>query len=121
MRVVFVLLLIGVIAGYAAVSSPELRGPFATPRPSAVIAPTVATPAVQLIQLPVERIEIPSRPVSCVQPSPVPVFVDVRGVSTAVGGELVSQLVPVSAGNDPQCSVWWGQPPNLKLPGRTGR
>lgn len=40
MVVVSVLLILGVLAGYAAVSSPELRGPFATPRPSAAVAPS---------------------------------------------------------------------------------
>jgi hypothetical protein len=43
MLVVSLLLLGGVIAGYAAVSSPELRGPYATPRPG-VVGPQ-ATPA----------------------------------------------------------------------------
>jgi hypothetical protein len=38
------LLLVGILAGYAAVSSPELRGPYATPRPGVVNAPR-STPA----------------------------------------------------------------------------
>jgi hypothetical protein len=36
------LLLAGILAGYAAVSSPDLRGPYATPRPGVVKAPRSA-------------------------------------------------------------------------------
>jgi hypothetical protein len=39
------LLLVGVVAGYAAVSSPELRGPYATPRPLPSLVHALVAPA----------------------------------------------------------------------------
>jgi hypothetical protein len=110
--VISVLLLLGVVAGYAAVSSPELRGPYATPRPlpSVVNAPR-STPA------PIQRSDPASvilfRSADCVDPgaiSPTTISANAQRVTTLLNGSTVTTILP-NAGANP-CAVWWGQPPN---------
>ena len=131
MLVISALLLVGVVAGYAAVSSPELRGPYATPRPSVVNAPRF-TPA-PLVTFEPAAFNPPFA--SCVFPP------SVQAASASVGPPSV-QVPPVFVGNtiyvyDQQgqnviavirssvgsaCSpVIWGQPPNGIPFGRVGR
>ena len=106
-----VLLLLGVVAGYAAVSSPELRGPYATPRPlpSIVHAP-VLTPA------PVGDIAPASsyiQSADCVGPAvvrPTTGLVNGQRVTTILNGQTVTTIFSGTSGNP--CAVWWGQPPN---------
>ena len=122
MLVVSALLLVGVIAGYAAVSSPELRGPYATPRPSVVNAPHL-TPADNVIFRP-GAINPPVAP--CFPPSvQVPsAFVGNTVRSTTYvydeHGQNVIEVIRSSVAV--ACSpVIWGQPPNGIPFDRVGR
>jgi hypothetical protein len=98
--VISLLLLIGVVAGYAAVSSPELRGPYATPRPSPAVLHAVFTPA------PASSIEPAafSRPAAACS-APLSVWV----ATTVVNGQAVSTTVVNASGNP--CLIRWGNPP----------
>jgi hypothetical protein len=106
-----VLLLVGVVAGYAAISSPELRGPYATPRPlpSLVHAP-VFTPA------PVGDIAPASvyiQSADCLGPAvsrPTTVVVSGQRVSTILNGQTVTTILAAVA--SAPCAVSWGQPPS---------
>jgi hypothetical protein len=97
--VISILLIAGVLAGYAAVSSPELRGPYATPRPSvAVVAAVRFTPA------PFVRAE----PAAAVAPSsgcilPGSVFT----ATVFVGGQLVPISRPVTPSTSESCAIVW--------------
>lgn len=117
--VISLLLLVGVVAGYAAVSSPELRGPYATPRPSVVNAPRI-TPA-PVASLEPAAISVPFV-LGCVGPDGVRATIAVGSPlpMVAVGGPLlvvydrtgqnVIASVPMSVSS--ACGVVWGQPPN---------
>jgi len=116
MLVVSALVLAGVIAGYAAVTSPELRGPYATPRPSVVNAPHL-TPADTVI---FEPAAIDARFVPCLFPRSVQVpwvYVgngDPLGNTTYVydqQGQNVIMVVRMSVAT-PCSPAMWGQPPN---------
>ena len=107
--VISVLLLAGVVAGYAAVSSPDLRGPYATPRPSVVNAPRF-TPA-PVASLEPAAISVPFVP-RCVAPDSVRVMTVVVGTLSVYDrtGRNISASVPTSMSNP--CVVIWGQPPS---------
>lgn len=99
MLAISVLLLVGVVAGYAAVSSPELRGPYATPRPlpSTVNAPGVTGATVW-------RIETASRggpSVVCVEPrsarGPTAVVLGQTQVYDRLGQTMITTL-PAAVG-----------------------
>ena len=104
MLAVSLLLLVGVVAGYAAVSSPELRGPYATPRP----LPSVVN-APRFTPMPVGSIEPasigggPYYP-GCVVPGAV------WASTVFVNGHSVI-VTTVASTNNP-CVIQWGQPPS---------
>ena len=125
---VSVLLMVGVVVGYGAVSSPELRGPFATPRPSAAFdLPTTsaqvfiqAPPTLYIttdvpagaadclrIVLPHEtNVFVAGRPITVVRPVPDPP----PGVETGVViGPNGATGVMWNTCDD---RVIWGQPPS---------
>ena len=106
--VISVLLLVGVVAGYAAVSSPELRGPFATPRPlpSVVHAP-VFTPA---LAGSIEPASIQRSSVACVVPGSGQMTTILTTTLVANGQTVITTLLPGTSSNP--CAVQWGQPPN---------
>ena len=110
--VLSLLLLGGVIAGYAAVSSPELRGPYATPRPSVVNEPRLRP--VPLASLEPSSISTFGSSVACVTSGSAPpawILVDGPGVIvTSPSGQNVTVSVRPSASN--ACIVIWGQPPS---------
>jgi hypothetical protein len=112
--VISFLLLLGVVAGYAAVSSPELRGPYATPRPlpSVVSAPRF-TPA------PAGSVEPASLTTLgfsfvCVVPGSAQltwIFVNGQNVTvTSPTGQNMTVSLPTSVSTT--CPVFWGQPPS---------
>jgi hypothetical protein len=116
--VISVLLVVGVVAGYAAVSSPELRGPYATPRPlpSIVHAPFTQAPSAGIAPA-----AISGRSEACVLPASVrvpTVFVGTRTYVYDRLGQSLIAIVPTSV-SDP-CPVFWGQPPN-PIPDRIAR
>jgi len=111
MLVLSLLLLGGVIAGYAAVSSPELRGPYATPRPSVVNAPRLR-PAPVASPEPWPTTTLGSS-VACASPASVPwawILVDGPGVIVTSPSQNVTVSVRPSVSN--ACIVIWGQPPS---------
>lgn len=115
MLVLSLLLLGGVVAGYAAVSSPELRGPYATPRPSVVNAPRV-TPA-PIASIDPAAISWPFAPCvmppSLQMPSAVQVPPSVVGNTIYVYDQSGQNLVTVIRSSGVACSpVIWGQPPS---------
>lgn len=110
---ILALLLIGVVAGYAAVSSPELRGPYATPRPSVVNAPLLV-PAQAARTEPLSNTTFGSS-VACLMPDSAPptwIFVGGPAVTvTSPSGQNVTVSVRSSASTTCPALIW-GQPPN---------
>ena len=107
--VISVLLLVGVVAGYAAVSSPELRGPFATPRPLAsVVHAPVFTPAPIGSTKPAS---LQRTSIACVVPGSAQ-LTTILTTTVFVNGQTVTTTILPGASSNP-CAVWWGQPPNL--------
>lgn len=107
--VLSVLIVVGMAVSYAAVSSPEFRGPYATPRPlpSAVQAP-LFTPA----PVAIDPATLRGPAVTCVLPQSVrvpPAFVgDVTYVYDRFGQTVIATLL--TSVSTP-CPVFWGWPP----------
>jgi hypothetical protein len=111
MLVISALLLLGLVAGYAAVSSPELRGPYATPRPSVVNAPRFTLPPRASFEPPV--IFQPIVP-PCVLPAAVHVPAVFVGATTYVYDEHGQSVIEIIRSDvNAACSpVIWGQSPS---------
>jgi hypothetical protein len=109
MLVLSLVLLAGVVAGYAAVSSPELRGPYATPRPSVVNAPRVTPEAIASL----DPAAFDPRFASCGQPLAVQVLPVFVGNTIQVYDQSGQTLIAVIRSSGVACSpVIWGQPPS---------
>jgi hypothetical protein len=108
MLVVSIVLVGAAVLGYAAVSSPALRGPFATPYPTAVVIAARYTPA-PFVSIQPASIGAPGG-LGCVGPG---------SVSTSqvfVGGQLVTVTRPQPLSVSARCQVFYLELQRVALP-----
>jgi hypothetical protein len=108
MLIVSVVLVGAAVLGYAAVSSPALRGPYATPYPTAVVVPARYTPA-PFVSIQPGSVSAPGGP-GCVGPG------SVSTTQVFVGGQLVTVTRPQPLSVSAVCQVFYRDSQRVALP-----
>jgi hypothetical protein len=108
MLIVSVVLVGAAVLGYAAVSSPALRGPYATPYPTAVVVPVRFTPA-PFVSIQPASVGAPGG-LGCVVPG------SVSTTQVFVGGQLVTVTRPQPLSVSAVCQVFYRDLQRVTLP-----